>query len=735
MGAAIAAHAADAGRRAGLGMGLATLLLLGCGGADATPDADGVADATTSGRGAEAAGASDSGAGSLGPDAAVATDASTGDRGDASVGAGDRDAALAGTDAAVAAMAEDPYRWQQLSAGNAFTCGLRKDGVINCWGDGRAGQTVTPEGTFTSVSSGANHSCAVRTDGEAVCWGWALTEAALTPPPGPFVQVDADGEHSCGVRRDGRVECWGRNMRGETIPPDARFTYVEVRWQQSCGLTVDGHVLCWGLDVESPTGTFKHFSLGDGYGCGVREDDTPECWGSGPLTTMLVFRDTVTQFAAADGHLCYLVHVEGRVGSRPYCAGHTGARTNIPSTTPFVAVTCGDGFDGGHCCGLTEDERAICWGEASYGQAAPPSWDPDRYATDWPLHLIEGDCNGVAFAIPYDVDGDGALDIVASCPGAHVISWWRNPGRGVGRWLEHNIAAAFRGVAEIVLRDMDGDGDADVVAAADAANEVAWFENHGGDGLTWTKHAITTAFDGAIRLDARDMDGDGDNDVIAIARNVSQIRWWENLDGTGTSFAQHVVGTTGTPGFAIVVADFDGDGDMDVLGSHAGPPGQPGEITYFRNDGLGTSFTARRLSVAGQNTVARAMLAVDLDGDGALDILFGDDWARTLSWYRNEAGDGSTWLREDLSETPVVRQISVIDYDGDGDLDVLGVSSNRDLGYLLWENVDPQAVTFSRHILRSGEASLLTTGDLDGDGDPDLLGANGLRADLFYWER
>ena len=55
---------------------------------------------------------------------------------------------------------------------------------------------------FASVSAGGNHTCGVRTDGIVECWGYDVNGAA-TPPEGAFDSVSAGADHTCGVRTDG----------------------------------------------------------------------------------------------------------------------------------------------------------------------------------------------------------------------------------------------------------------------------------------------------------------------------------------------------------------------------------------------------------------------------------------------------------------------------------------------------------------------------------------------------
>jgi alpha-tubulin suppressor-like RCC1 family protein len=58
-----------------------------------------------------------------------------------------------------------------VAAGNAFTCGIKANGTIACWGDDTYGQATPPTGAFMVIGVGADHACGYRDTGTLVCWG------------------------------------------------------------------------------------------------------------------------------------------------------------------------------------------------------------------------------------------------------------------------------------------------------------------------------------------------------------------------------------------------------------------------------------------------------------------------------------------------------------------------------------------------------------------------------------
>jgi len=176
-----------------------------------------------------------------------------------------------------------------------------------------------------------------------------------------------------------------------------------------------------------------------------------------------------------------------------------------------------------------------------------------------------------------DLDGDGDLDVVRS------NLWFENAdGKGL-RWATHenipfgNPKSPYPLATHCAVLDMDGDGDNDLVMTENEikGGRIAWLENADGRGRSWKRHDLAPG-DQAPRgayhsLIVADFDGDGDADVFTCEMEGipgdKQPRWfiWENLDSKGGRFAERVVLDARLGGHAAVAADFDGDGDLDII--------------------------------------------------------------------------------------------------------------------------------------------------------------------------
>ena len=200
------------------------------------------------------------------------------------------------------------------------------------------------------------------------------------------------------------------------------------------------------------------------------------------------------------------------------------------------------------------------------------------------------------------------------------VAWYEN--LGAGAFGSQQVLSDTAGGARAVeAADLDGDGDLDVLSAAGADHTIAWFENHR-----------------SVEL------GSGCNGLNLIS-NVPAIggSWDLLLDGVPQTapLALFLLGTSALPAPAPIATgqgfgaeqtiaqdahadwlspvDLDGDGDMDLLGNAASSAGV--RLSYYENQGQGSYGAPQAISsfrVLNGNSTATTG---DLDGDGLLDVL------------------------------------------------------------------------------------------------------------------
>jgi hypothetical protein len=113
--------------------------------------------------------------------------------------------------------------------------------------------------------------------------------------------------------------------------------------------------------------------------------------------------------------------------------------------------------------------------------------------------------------------------------------------------------------------DLDGDNDIDIVGCSSDRSNVGWWENVDGSGTQWIHRAIDVTINHPYCVASSDLDMDGDLDVIAAPLLESFITWWENLNGSGTSWEQHDI-QNWYGYWWLQSADLDLDGMPDVVG-------------------------------------------------------------------------------------------------------------------------------------------------------------------------
>src|SRR5690606_41689264 len=132
----------------------------------------------------------------------------------------------------------------------------------------------------------------------------------------------------------------------------------------------------------------------------------------------------------------------------------------------------------------------------------------------------------------------------------------------------------------LALGDVDGDGDTDVLAAVPFGGPDRLYRNDGtGRFADVTGTRMTGLERGTSSVVLGDVDGDGDLDLLGANAAVPAGRvWLLRNDGSGdfsdqtTGWEETIYGASN----ALALGDVDGDGDLDLIRAHAYPgPGWP----------------------------------------------------------------------------------------------------------------------------------------------------------------
>jgi hypothetical protein len=233
-----------------------------------------------------------------------------------------------------------------------------------------------------------------------------------------------------------------------------------------------------------------------------------------------------------------------------------------------------------------------------------------------------------------------------------------------------------------VMMDFNGDGKIDWLRSAPPGLVVDFGNGSGGfsaGSLTFTVPG-TTSNNNASFLPA-DFDGDGDIDLLVLTggaydSTLGKTSLWRN---NGNLTFTDVTASAGIPANGTIakgIGDYDQDGDTDFIAieNKSMPP------VIYLNDGEGL-FAKKPGAIAGvppgsmEYSFWGTAIATDFDNDGFVDILMNGKYF--LKVLRGTGGGNFTymntaWNIRDTAASAVDDGLCFGDIDGDGDLDIVG---------------------------------------------------------------
>ena len=228
---------------------------------------------------------------------------------------------------------------------------------------------------------------------------------------------------------------------------------------------------------------------------------------------------------------------------------------------------------------------------------------------------------------------------------------------------------------------------------------IAWGDSRGGFTLDNTPFVSNKKKGNSVgNMGIADFNGDGYPDIWMFSTGANNhkgedILWLSNSNGTKwVDSRDNVRGLREDFTHGGTVGDIDGDGDIDVVATSNHGTGGMGVVCYV-NDGSGNFKTSncgdRRTPVAWAVTLA------DFDGDGDLDAMMGSDrnygrtnWAGHEVWLNNGKGNFNKRMAKLDLVDPCITTTPYMysaDVDGDGDMDgiISAVRFNYALSYII----------------------------------------------------
>ncbi|WP_452226985.1 T9SS type A sorting domain-containing protein [Lacinutrix cladophorae] len=359
--------------------------------------------------------------------------------------------------------------------------------------------------------------------------------------------------------------------------------------------------------------------------------------------------------------------------------------------------------------------------------------------------------NASTGANPYTIDSglldnDAYVDIVIGTDGGNTVEWYKNNGDGTfaaSVTLVATGAEALLYVEGVHIADVNGDGNNDILATSYGNSNLVWFANNGDGTFADAVTIGTSLISGAGTVTTGYIDADSTLDVAVVAYGSGDVFWFAN-NGSGVFTGPYTISSIPTSGPGdIELTDYDNDGDLDAVIAFS----DAGTIEVYDNNllpsGAGVvSFTKYDNTVSSGNGYLFDIDVKDVNDDGILDILKSDNNPSggnpNIAYYTKDTSGTSTTFTETTIATSISRTslATVADFDNDSFNDLIvtnGRVTNQDV---IWFESDNFGGFGSEITLDDSHSSIfdITINDFDNDGDLDFATVSYYQSDLNWFE-
>jgi len=455
--------------------------------------------------------------------------------------------------------------------------------------------------------------------------------------------------------------------------------------------------------------------------------DSSEVPGGGPVHLRLVPVDT--DLGASDsGAVSKSVKSDLAASAPPAHLGNAAVAGGPLFAEDVVSADLdGDGRLDLAAAGFETDRVAVFFQDE--GGRLPPQ--PD---------LLLGDASTTpepnAIAV-HDLDGDGLLDLVVGLLGADAAAVFHQSAPRTFP-AAPDLLVGGPGVTDaprdVVAADLDNDGDGDLALACAGLDRIAVFLRDGAGQYPVQPSIVLgdgPVTSGPVALASADFDGDGRIDLACANAGGNDLALFLQAGGAFARQPDQVLGDAATtPGpLGLVAADLDDDGRPDLVAAN----GVGDTLAVFLQLPAGGFDPLPSSTLGGQGMQSpRSVCAIDLDGDGRVDLASANAVSDNLALFlQDAAGDfGASFdlLLGGTAESAGAERVIAADWNADGRVDLL--AANDTTGDLVrFEQDAPGAFAGARPTSLGGPASTLAPaavelGDWNGDGLDDVACAN-----------
>ena len=324
--------------------------------------------------------------------------------------------------------------------------------------------------------------------------------------------------------------------------------------------------------------------------------------------------------------------------------------------------------------------------------------------------LIPGSIDRPEDLASADIDGDGVVDLVLAGEGGPT--YWL---RGLGAQEFDQAEVLFESVGSttaLLAVDLDADGDIEILRGTLFGYEL-WTLTASGD---YAQVSNPPPFGSNSQV--MDVDGDGVLDL------VSPTSWYRGMGGLAFVSSELVLGGS-SRGTGVALADFDQDGNLDLLLSQSGAA-LPHIAVYPGTGSLpfdpSTAIPINAQGFSGSAPVNIALLDGDLDGD--LDFALGSYFTVGTLVYIENLGSLAFGPEVAIGTDHTARTVLSGDYDGDGQGDLITVSSRPSSSIYVvqtFRGLGGGSFGPANEVTGASSATRLLALDADGDGADEFI--------------
>lgn len=338
--------------------------------------------------------------------------------------------------------------------------------------------------------------------------------------------------------------------------------------------------------------------------------------------------------------------------------------------------------------------------------------------TEWEFHFCEDYLSSPVLMALIDMDSDGDLDAVESDNILNKIIWIENID-GAGNFsITHTISDTYDNVINLTFGDIDNDDDPDLIVLGNLT-EISILINSDGLG-NFVLDTIIDVYTNLTIVRMDDLDSDGDPDIL-IGGNHSfaypSLIWYENADGAGLIGVEHVIDDSNLTYYNITIRDMDNDTDNDIITSIYEDAMETTELKWLENNGDGSDFSVQHhISDPIAGTVKFGVADANFDLIPDVFAIFNS----TIELFKSQAIDSSFDFPIAIVPAALIwRALLSMDVDGDGDADIVMEDEKCRVFWYEFDNVLESFI--AKHVISDVEKDpaygyLLAKADINNDG-------------------